>query len=178
VRPYYEWNLKKDKFVKHPKPPRKHFKVSYRLAKNYDKKLLFAFEKECVKTEPEILKPEYEYIKKKLRTIRTMNFNRAKEFKVIIALVADKVVGELSMSWYFNPEINSKVGIIIGLWVLKPYRMAGIGSGLINFAKKEFRKMGIKRIELVVGLFNRAALAFYQKLGFEIKRIGRASLNF
>jgi len=173
--PYYEWSSKKDKFVKCPKPQKKYFEVSCRLAKNSDKKLLLDFENECVKTEPEIFKAELEYHQKRLQSIPIINFNHRENFKVVMALVDKReVVGELSMGWYFNYEVNSKVGVITGLWVLKPYRMAGIGKKLIGFAKNEFKKWEIKRIALIVGLFNLAAQVFYKKLGFRIRNIGEA----
>jgi len=167
---YYEWDLK-NKFVKLPKTRKKFGKVILRFAENRDKKFILEFERECVRTEPEIFQDELRYYQKRLSSIPVIDLSR-KDFKVIIALVNNQVVGELSMSSYFDYETNSLVGVITGLWVLKPYRIAGIGKKLIRFAKAEFKKWGIKRITLTVGLFNLAACAFYKKMGFAIRKIG------
>ncbi|MEO0093185.1 MAG: GNAT family N-acetyltransferase [candidate division WOR-3 bacterium] len=174
MSPYYEWDAKKDKFVRCPKPPKKNIKVRLRLANNRDKKLLLDFERECVRTEPEVFIDELKYYRKRLRLIPKVNFSQKKNFKVVIALINHKIVGQLAMAWYFCYETNSKVGVITGLWVLKPYRMAGIGRKLITFAKKEFKKWGVKRITLVVGISNLAAKEFYKKCGFKIRRIDEA----
>lgn len=58
-----------------------------------------------------------------------------------------------------------------------PYRIADIGGKLINFAKNEFKKWRVKRISLVVGIFNLAAKEFYKKCGFQIRRIDEAIYN-
>lgn len=55
--------------------------------------------------------------------------------------------------------------------------MAGIDKGLIVFAEKRFKKLRVKRIELIVGLKNLAALEFYKKLGFKIRKVGQAILD-
>lgn len=176
MSPYYEWNPKKEEFVESLKPSqKKNFPVIYRLAKNSDKNAILDFEMECKKTEPEVYISQYNNLRKELQSI---SFDRMRNFKVVLALVDNKVVGELSMGWYFNYETNCKVGVIPGLWVLKPYRMAGIGKGLIEFAKEKLKKSGAKRIELIVGLKNLAAREFYRKLGFQIRKVGQVSLEF
>lgn len=173
--PYYKWNSKKDKFVKSTKLPKKrNFQVIYRSAKNRDKKAILKFEIECEKTEPEVYISEYNNLRKKLPSI---NFNKRKDFKVVLALADNKIVGELSMSWYFDYERNCKVGVIPGLWVLKSYHMAGIGRGLIDFAKKKFKRLKVRRIELIFGLKNLAAQEFYKKLGFKTRRVGQSILD-
>lgn len=175
MSPYYEWDSKKEAFIKSHKPRRKNFQVLYRVAKNSDKNAILNFEIECEKTEPEVYLSKYSNVRKKLQSI---SFDRMNDFKLVLALVDNKVVGELSMGWYFNYETNCKVGVIPGLWVLKPYRMANIGRGLVDFAKKEFKELGVKRIELIVGLRNYAAQEFYKKLNFQIRKVGQVSLEF
>ena len=177
MQPYYEWNSKKEKFVKKPRPPRKSYtKVVYKLATNTDKHKILDFETECIKTEPDIYLhiPDFNDFKKRLKSI---DFKKAKDFAVVLALVKGKVVGLLSMSWYYNYDMRCKVGLITDIWVLKSYRMAGIGTGLVNLAKKKFKKLDIKRIELIVGTKNLAAQEFYKKLGFKIRIIGQAILQ-
>jgi len=174
---YYEWDSKKEKFVKKPRPPRRSYaKVVYKLATNTDKHKILDFETECIKTEPDIYLhiPDFNDFKKKLKLV---NFNKAKDFAVVIAVVVSKIVGLLSMSWYYNYDMKCKVGLITDIWVLKSHRMASIGTGLINFAKKRFKRLGIKRIELIVGTKNLAAQEFYKKLGFKIRIVGQAILQ-
>ncbi len=175
--PYYEWNSKKDKFVKSTKSPKKrNFHLIYRLAKNRDKEAISKFEIECIKSEPDIYLqiPDFKNFKKKLKSV---NFNQAKDFAVAIALVNRKVVGLLSMSWFFDYDTKCRIGLITDIWVLKSYRIAGVGTGLLNFAKETFKRLAIKRIELIVGLKNLVAKRFYKKLGFKIRKIGQAILE-
>ncbi|MDW8114181.1 MAG: GNAT family N-acetyltransferase [candidate division WOR-3 bacterium] len=90
-----------------------------------------------------------------------------------------KILGILSMGYYLEncDEEIQKVGVISLIFVLKPFRMAGIGKGLINFSKKIFRKWKVKKIELKVGLKNLAGIEFYKKLGFKIRKICLATIE-
>jgi ribosomal protein S18 acetylase RimI-like enzyme len=135
---------------------------------------MLGFEIECEKTEPEIYTSEHNSLRKKLQSI---NFGETKNFEVVLALANNKVVGELSIGYYFDYERNCKVGVIPGLWVLKPYRMAGIGRSLIDFAKKRLKELGFRRIELIVGLGNLAGIEFYKNLGFKIRKVGQVILE-
>lgn len=83
----------------------------------------------------------------------------------------------LSISRYFDGDTGERVGVIPGVWVLKPFRMAGIGRRLMEEAKKEFLARGIRRVELMVGLDNLAARVFYEKMGFKIHPMGRAVIH-
>jgi len=178
MTPYYEWEPKKNKFVvKRKRPPKRKIAVRYQIAKNSDKEAILRFQVEAEESEPEIWESsEIENLK---RTFKAIDFEKENNnFKVILAIADNKVVGTLSMSWYFCLESGGTAGVISGLFVLKNYRLAGIGRGLIEFAKREFRKLVVKKIELIVGLDNLAALAFYKKLGFKIKKIGYATYWF
>lgn len=177
MRRYYKWNPKTASFVMSPKPLKKRkIKVIYRLAKNIDKDALLEFELECFKTETEVFPTEPDFEERK-KVLSSIDLDKQKNFAVIIALANNRIVGQLSMGWYFNYDTNCQIGVIPGLWVLKSYRMAGVGRGLVDFAKDEFRKRKVKDIELIVGLNNLAAQEFYKRLGFEIKRVGLGVLN-
>ncbi len=178
MKVYYEWNNKKEKFVKARRPSCiKNLTVTYRFAMNSDKTKILNFEIECIKTEPDIYLhvPDFNKFKEEIKSV---DFNKAKDFAVVLALVEKKVVGLLSMSWYYNFDMKCKVGLVNDVWVLKSYRISGIGAGLINFTKKKFKKLGIKKIELIVGIKNLAALEFYKKLGFKIRKVEQAILEF
>lgn len=175
--PYYEWDSKKEEFVESPKPPkREKLQVLYRSAKNSDKQAMLNFEIECEKTEPEVFSYMSSFAERR-RELESISFGKASDFRVLLALADNRIVGELSMSWYYDYDTNRKVGVIPGLWVLRPYRMAGIGRGLTDFAKREFKKLEVRRIELIVGLGNLAAQEFYKKLGFKTRKVGQSILD-
>lgn len=52
----------------------------------------------------------------------------------------------------------------------KNYRNLGIGTTLVNFMLKQFKKAGLKKASLLVKTTNKTALFFYKKLGFKIKK--------
>jgi ribosomal protein S18 acetylase RimI-like enzyme len=172
---YYVWNSERDKFVKSVELPKNRvFHVVYRTAINRDKDAILKFEIECEKTEPEVYISEYDDLQKKLPSI---DFDKRKDFEIVLASVDNKIVGLLSMSWYFDYERNCRVGVIPGLWVLKPYRVAGIGKGLMLFAREMCKKLNVQRIELVVGVKNLAAQEFYKKLGFKNMKVNQLVLD-
>lgn len=61
-----------------------------------------------------------------------------------------------------------KVGFINDLVVSEEYRGQGIGTRLIEKAELFFKEQGCDYTQLEVFAPNREALAFYQKLGFEV----------
>jgi ribosomal protein S18 acetylase RimI-like enzyme len=57
---------------------------------------------------------------------------------------------------------------ICGLAVLQEYRGHGIGTGLMQIARKQALTNGYKQLSLVVFEENRAAVRLYQRLGYKI----------
>lgn len=176
VREYYFWNNRRQQFVKGKKPNNKPLSVTIRLATNNDREAIVSFSEDCAETEPEVYELPSNFAEIQER-VRQTDFERNPEFAVILALLGKKLVGMLSISWYFNDDTCERVGVIPGVWVLKPFRMAGIGHRLMEEAKKEFLARGIRRVELMVGLDNLAARAFYEKMGFKIHPMGRAVIH-
>jgi len=62
-------------------------------------------------------------------------------------------------------------GHIVSLAVLPAWRRKGIASQLVEELYRIFRKYGKKRVKLEVRLSNKAAIALYENLGFERRKI-------
>ncbi|MDI6591774.1 MAG: ribosomal protein S18-alanine N-acetyltransferase [Patescibacteria group bacterium] len=67
-----------------------------------------------------------------------------------------------------NRVPTKRVAEIISLAVAPDWRQKGIGKALIEFLINHFRQKNIKEIFLNVRTKNKAAISFYQKLGFKI----------
>ena len=82
----------------------------------------------------------------------------------IVAQLRDKITGYIIAypKRYFI-DLDS-------LAIDKNYRKLGIGKKLVNFMLNRFKKNGLKRALLEVRTTNKTAIAFYQKLGFKIKK--------
>jgi len=82
----------------------------------------------------------------------------------IVAKLRDKIIGYIIAypKRYFI-DFDS-------LAIDKKYRKLGIGRKLVNFMLNRFKKKGLKRALLEVKTTNKTAIAFYQKLGFKIKK--------
>jgi len=89
---------------------------------------------------------------------------------ILIALEDDYVIGfvtfEIGQADY--PDTNIKTfGEILELYVLEEYRGKGVGRALLDEAEKEFNSKGIEWVKLQCSTYNKSALAFYEKIGFE-----------
>jgi ribosomal protein S18 acetylase RimI-like enzyme len=173
---YYEWDSKQDKFAEVPRPDKPTFNPIIRLARNADKPLIRQFFRDCCNTEPDVarLPPDFDQV---CARIEATDLDDNPDLAMALALVDELMVAEMSMSRYFQDSTFEWVGVIPGLWVLKPYRHAGIAGRLMEFAKQESLRRGFSRIELLVGLDNLAAIEFYKSQGFTINPIGRGILD-
>ncbi len=55
---------------------------------------------------------------------------------------------------------------LVSLAVGRRHRRSGIGAALIRRALRELARRGVRKVELMVRVDNRAAIRFYQRLGF------------
>ncbi len=79
---------------------------------------------------------------------------------------------------YMIGGIKNKRGEFISLAIKPEFRQKGIGVKLTNFLINLFKKEDIKDIVLNVRTKNKIAIAFYDKLGFEIvKKVKKYYLN-
>ena len=82
-----------------------------------------------------------------------------------IALSAGQLIGWADI--YPSRRDFMAHGGNLGMGVLKAFRGQGIGKALLQKTLEHAWKQGLKRIELEVFSDNEAAIALYQKLGFE-----------
>ena len=77
-----------------------------------------------------------------------------------VAELDDRPVGFIKL------DLDDGIGSIDDLVVLPEARGRGIGSQLMEWARREFAQRGIREIELTVSEGNDLALAFYERHGF------------
>jgi ribosomal-protein-alanine N-acetyltransferase len=64
-----------------------------------------------------------------------------------------------------------KEGHIVSVAILSSWRRKGIARQLVEELSMIFRELGKKRIKLEVRVSNKAAIALYEKLGFEKQKV-------
>lgn len=77
-----------------------------------------------------------------------------------VAELDDRPVGFIKLG------LDDGIGSIDDLVVLPEARGQGVGSQLMDWARREFSQRGIREIELTVSEGNDMALAFYERHGF------------
>jgi ribosomal protein S18 acetylase RimI-like enzyme len=91
---------------------------------------------------------------------------------LFVAEVAGRVVGFVQIMLVQSPDISifvpRRYGAIDNLVVQSELRRAGIGQALMDRASAWAASQGASSIELTVYEFNKAALDFYQALGYEM----------
>lgn len=92
------------------------------------------------------------------------------------ALDGERVVGwaDIFPSW---AHAVSHCGSL-GMGVLAPYRGRGIGTKLLQACVRKAWLKGITRIELEARADNAAAIALYEKLGFQHEALKRNAMRF
>ena len=65
--------------------------------------------------------------------------------------------------------------VLLAVGILKGYRNRGIGTQLFTVMEDWARKNGIRRLELLVQTNNKAGIALYRKMGFQIEGTKRES---
>jgi RimJ/RimL family protein N-acetyltransferase len=84
---------------------------------------------------------------------------------LLVAESDDELVGRLSITR--DPHPASSHVADLGLMVAASHRRRGIGSTLMQGAEHWARRAGIAKLELHVFPHNAAAIALYEKLGYE-----------
>ena len=75
------------------------------------------------------------------------------------------VVGRLSLSRDQHPASTHVADL--GLLVAREHRRRGVGGALLAQAVEWAREVGIRKLELHVFPYNKAAIALYERFGFE-----------
>jgi RimJ/RimL family protein N-acetyltransferase len=86
----------------------------------------------------------------------------------------EKVVGWCDIC-SLNRPIFARAGLL-AMGIIAAYRGQGIGEELIRVTLGRAKEIGLKRIELAVREPNKAALAFYKKIGFVEEGVHRKAV--
>ena len=93
---------------------------------------------------------------------------------VIVATIEDKIVGFAVVQYIIKPETpfgkERKYYHVEEFGVDENHRRKGIATAIIDFAKKDAKRRGFRRIELDMYEFNDGVLAFYESVGFKTFR--------
>lgn len=93
-------------------------------------------------------------------------FTAGSDFYNLVAEVEGKVVGQLGLQVCKNPRRRHVAEL--GMGVSEPYQGQGIGSALLRSALELCDNwLNIRRVELTVYVSNEAAIALYERFGFE-----------
>ncbi|MGC2196660.1 MAG: GNAT family N-acetyltransferase [Terriglobales bacterium] len=80
-----------------------------------------------------------------------------------------KTAGHVMLTYNFDLEFGGMQGMITDLFIKAQYRGKGLGSAALVFVEAFCRQQEIEEVELQVTGKNRAARAFYRKMGFVVK---------
>ncbi|MEM1112545.1 MAG: GNAT family N-acetyltransferase [Pseudomonadota bacterium] len=114
--------------------------------------------------------------RKYLLTLETPSFdsirtfvqnNIEKDYPQYVAEVDERIVGWADFVPVDKPSLVHCASL--GMGVLKEHRRQGIGSALLDAVTRAALVRGFSRLELEVFANNRAAIALYEKYGFELE---------
>lgn len=91
---------------------------------------------------------------------------------VIVAETEQGIVGRLSIAR--DPHPSCRHVADVGLMVRRDARRQGVGTALLAAAEQWARRAGIRKIELHVFPHNEAAIALYERAGYEREGLRRA----
>ena len=95
-------------------------------------------------------------------------YNAGSGFYNLVAEIEGKVVGQLGMQVCQNPRRRHVAEL--GMGVREEYQGQGIGSALLRAALEMADNwLNIRRVELTVYPSNEAAIALYERFGFEVE---------
>ena len=97
---------------------------------------------------------------------------KSSDAAVLVAEAPEGVVGRLSIGRDRHPA--SRHVAVVGLMVAKTHRRRGVGTALLTAAIGWAREHGVEKIELHVFPHNEAAIALYERFGFEREGYRRA----
>ncbi|WP_298439032.1 GNAT family N-acetyltransferase [uncultured Ferrimonas sp.] len=103
-----------------------------------------------------------------------VRLNIEQQHAQFVAYVDNRLIGWCDIVPH-TPPSQAHIGYM-GMGIIQGYRGQGIGQRLLQRAIEHAFSRGLTRLELEVFANNHAAIAMYQKLGFEIegrKRFGR-----
>ena len=96
--------------------------------------------------------------------MKHLNINVSK-LPAYVAKKEDKIVGFVSFA-----ELHDDL-IVVALGIIPEYQGVGVGRRLVASAEKEARRLKKKRMLVSTSNDDLPALAFYQRLGFQIYEV-------
>jgi GNAT superfamily N-acetyltransferase len=106
--------------------------------------------------------------------IRMANISAHPDYRTIVAVLDDEIVGMAGLSKNIFYEMNGNYMRILAFVVKQSARKLGIGKILIDASEEWAREQGLHTVVISSG--NRAerdaAHAFYQKMGYAVKSSG------
>ena len=97
-------------------------------------------------------------------------FGETPHFEVLIAEAGGTAVG-MVLFFYNYSTWRGRLGVYVqDIHVVEPFRSRGLGGGLLAAAARRGRAKGCTHLRLSVHPENEAALAFYERMGLEVRR--------
>ena len=94
-----------------------------------------------------------------------------KDYFFLIAEAADKPIGFIFFTFYYDKVYKYKGGFVVDIFVEERYRNKGIGSRLLKEAVTILKKKKAKGIRLETDPNNRLALKVWKKMNFKERKI-------
>lgn len=118
---------------------------------------------------PDLFKPCPHFPKKRFQ----MQFDEP-SVQLFLAEIDGAPVGMCVLELHQIPESHPLVcentsAYISDIYVVESFRRQGVATALYREAVRRSKKLGAKRLELMVWPFNKSALAFYEGLGFTVR---------
>ncbi|RLE87781.1 MAG: hypothetical protein DRJ49_05965 [Thermoprotei archaeon] len=183
VELWYVWDGMKAQFVCTKRPPQDPElikalqRLKIRLAEVDDREKLLEFRRIALETEPEIWLPDELDLNEIRRNVYGWDSSKYPNDYIIVAELDGRIIGYLHLSICYRLFDGGPSAWIKDVFVLKKYRGYKVGTRLIEFAKEIAKKRGCKILRLIVGLENLAGLVFYKQCGFNIIKVGLATLK-
>jgi N-acetylglutamate synthase-like GNAT family acetyltransferase len=89
-----------------------------------------------------------------------------------VAQHGKKIIGMCTLQTLISTAEGGEVGLVEDVVVHEKYRGRGVGQALVKQAESWARQNGLKRLQLLADRNNKAALTFYDQMGWE-----KTSLN-
>ena len=180
---WYVWDGKEERFVAAERPPRDPQLAEalkglvIRLADAGDRGKIFEFRKEAIETEPDIWHPEEMDLDGFRRILEGWDPAAYPNDFVLVADLDGKIIGVLQLGISYRILENGPSAWVEDIFVLKRFRGYGVGSRLMESAKRLAVEKGCRSLNLLVDPDNLAGRSFYRHLGFEITDTGWAILK-
>lgn len=95
--------------------------------------------------------------------------------ELLLLLDGNRAVGFLQLAVLdrppFRTPVKEMVGSIDAVFLLPPYRGRGWGTRLFEEGERRLIEKGVSHIDLDVTVFNRAACAWYERMGYGVQHI-------